>query len=103
MGAELVVYDPAALDNGLKALHKMGTSAAGAADPVAACVNADALIVATEWPLFRSLDWSRIVSAMRGRVVMDARQVIDSASAESAGLEVLVHGASSRASSRVGT
>ena len=42
------------------------------------CVeNADALLLATEWSEYRSLDWRRIQSLMRGNVIIDGRNFLD--------------------------
>jgi UDPglucose 6-dehydrogenase len=39
------------------------------------CQGADALVLMTEWNQFRNLDWARVKEAMRGKVVVDLRNV----------------------------
>jgi len=39
--------------------------------------GADAVVLVTEWPQYRALDWAAIASAMRGRFVLDARNFLD--------------------------
>jgi UDP-N-acetyl-D-mannosaminuronate dehydrogenase len=54
--------------------------------------GAAAVIVATEWPLYASIDWSAARDQMAGDLVIDARGVVDVAAAQAAGLRVVVHG-----------
>jgi UDPglucose 6-dehydrogenase len=48
--------------------------------------GADALVLITEWNEFRALAPARLVSEMRGRVVVDLRNVFDPAAMREAGL-----------------
>lgn len=93
-GARLTLHDPLALAAGLDALHGAGVDAAGASDAVAALSGADAVVVATEWPAYRALDWSAAAEHMAGHLVVDARGIVDLDAAAAAGLRVLVHGRS---------
>ena len=45
----------------------------------------DALVVVTEWNEFRALSPARVRDAMRGRVVVDLRNVFDPAAMSQAG------------------
>ena len=65
-------------------------SAADSAE--AACAGADAVVVATEWPQFRLLEWREIAPQMRGTLVADARHVVDVDEAARAGLTVIALG-----------
>ena len=57
-------------------------------DPYSAAVDADILVIATEWDEFRTLDWSRLGDVMTGRDVFDARSVIERQAALAAGFDV---------------
>ena len=46
----------------------------------------DALVIVTEWDEFRALDLQSLARAMRGKVLVDLRNVYDRAEAERAGL-----------------
>jgi UDPglucose 6-dehydrogenase len=46
------------------------------ADPYAAASGAEALVIATEWDEFRALDLDRLKQAMKGNVIMDARNML---------------------------
>ncbi len=91
-GARLVVHDPLALNAGLQELSRAGVDAFGAEDVPAALRGAAAVIVATEWPLYASIDWRSARASMTGDVVIDARGVVDHVAAGAAGLRVVVHG-----------
>jgi len=57
-----------------------------AADPYQAVTGADAVIVVTDWPQFRALDWMRVCGLMAGRTVIDTRNHLDPAALGRAGL-----------------
>lgn len=46
-------------------------------DPYAACAQTDAVVIATEWPKFKTLDWTRIKSVMRQPILIDGRNLLD--------------------------
>nr|WP_322000758.1 UDP binding domain-containing protein [Rhodococcus qingshengii] len=48
-----------------------------AADAYAAVAQADAAVVLTEWPEFRTLDWPRIAAVMGTPRVIDTRNLLD--------------------------
>ncbi len=56
-------------------------------DIMAAIDGADAVVLATEWPEFIGLDWTRVAQKMNGRLIVDARNVLDSVAIKDAGLE----------------
>jgi UDPglucose 6-dehydrogenase len=70
-GAELVGYDPA-----LSGGTDLG-SVSVVDDPNQMAKDVDALIVLTEWPDFRSLDWPRLADTVRQPVVVDTRNILD--------------------------
>ncbi|WP_436492673.1 UDP-glucose dehydrogenase family protein [Actinokineospora sp. HUAS TT18] len=83
-GAELTGYDPA-LRPGVQ--HSELAPVRVVADPYEAAEEAEALIVLTEWPEFRSLDWNRLAGAVRKPIVIDTRNLLDPAVARRAGFE----------------
>ena len=48
---------------------------------------ADAILIATEWPQFLSLDLHRVRERMRGRLLVDGRNLFDPERVRAAGLE----------------
>jgi UDPglucose 6-dehydrogenase len=72
-GATVVAYDPVAME----AMRVRLGAITYAADEYAAAAGADALVVLTEWKQFRSPDFARLATAMRRRIVFDARNLWD--------------------------
>ena len=60
-------------------------------DAYAAADGADALVIVTEWDEFRALDLDRIASLIRGKVLVDLRNVYDRGEAEAGGPDLLWH------------
>ncbi|MDQ2706180.1 MAG: UDP-glucose/GDP-mannose dehydrogenase family protein [Actinomycetota bacterium] len=72
-GAELFAYDP-----GISPEHAdTQTGLTVVDDPYLAAKDSDAVIVLTEWPQFRSLDWARLGEVVRQPVVVDTRNLLD--------------------------
>jgi UDPglucose 6-dehydrogenase len=82
-GASVAAFDPAAMNHAKGLLPDIEF----ARDAHAAVKDADALVIVTEWDEFRALDLDRIAKAMRGRVIVDLRNVYHRAEAEEAGVE----------------
>jgi UDPglucose 6-dehydrogenase len=82
-GAQVSVFDPAAMDNARPLLPEIeyGKSAYDVAD------GADALVIVTEWDEFRALDLKKLAGGMRGGTLVDLRNVYDQEEAKRAGLE----------------
>jgi len=94
-GAQVVAFDPAAMKHAAQLCPglELTKDAASVAD------GADALVIVTEWDEFRGLDLSRIAKSMRGRTLVDLRNVYDPEEAERAGLDY--HGIGRAAASPV--
>lgn len=73
-GAEVVVYDPVAMD---ECRRRIGDAVTYAKDMYEAVIDADAIAIVTEWKLFRMPSWAIIRKAMRGNVVVDGRNIYD--------------------------
>jgi UDPglucose 6-dehydrogenase len=71
-GASVAAYDPEAMSN-VKAL--LGDNIEFANDPYAAAKNADALIICTEWALFRTPDFEKLNSSLKNKVIFDGRNL----------------------------
>ena len=59
------------------------------ADALDAATGADVLVVVTEWNEFRALAPQRLAELMRGRVVIDLRNIFDPAAMRAAGFDYL--------------
>lgn len=81
-GAKMQVYDPVANETGKAELTRVGVRM----EAVTFCTNAyevardaDALVIATEWNEFRSLDMIQIRNAMRRPIMIDGRNIYEPA------------------------
>jgi UDPglucose 6-dehydrogenase len=81
-GAHVCAYDPIAEVQARELMPQLDY-APGAMDAIA---DADAVVLVTEWPEFLDLDWSEVIEAMRGRVVIDGRNALDRDAVRAAGL-----------------
>ncbi len=73
-GATVRVHDPEAMEN-VKAL--LGDKIQYATNPYAALEGADALLIATEWPEYRTPDFEKMAQLMNARVIFDGRNLYD--------------------------
>lgn len=73
-GAEVVAYDPVAMD---EAKRRLGDRIRYARDMYDAVIDADAIAMLTEWKEFRLPSWSIIHKAMRNNIVVDGRNIYD--------------------------
>ncbi|MCB0754474.1 MAG: UDP-glucose/GDP-mannose dehydrogenase family protein [Flavobacteriales bacterium] len=73
-GATVTAFDPEAMDN-VKVL--LGDKISFADDQYSALQGADALIIATEWSVFRSPEFSKIASGLKEKVIFDGRNLYD--------------------------
>ncbi|WP_321517231.1 UDP-glucose/GDP-mannose dehydrogenase family protein [uncultured Bacteroides sp.] len=73
-GCKVRVYDPAAMT---EAKRRVGDCVYYAQDMYDALLDADALLMVTEWKQFRLPRWGVIKKAMRTPVVIDGRNIYD--------------------------
>ena len=73
-GANVRVYDPVATDRA----HEQLGGATVAASALEALDGADAVVLVTEWPEFRELDWAgEVKQRLNSPVVVDGRNFLD--------------------------
>jgi UDPglucose 6-dehydrogenase len=81
MGAEITVYDPAAMENARAACPEFGY-----ADSVlGAAIGADVVLLLTEWPEFAAIDPEALSTVTAGRRLIDGRYALDPATWRGAG------------------
>ena len=81
-GASVKAFDPVASEQAAKVFDGIEF----AADAYAAADGADALVIVTEWDEFRALNLEKLAKVMRGKTLVDLRNVYDRADAQEAGL-----------------
>ncbi|MBI4294384.1 MAG: UDP-glucose/GDP-mannose dehydrogenase family protein [Betaproteobacteria bacterium] len=86
-GTRLKLHDPV-----VSASAVNHANAEAATDPLAAARDADALMILTPWPQYRSIAPAEIARALRGRIVLDPYGVLDLKAALAAGLDLYTLG-----------
>jgi UDPglucose 6-dehydrogenase len=81
-GASVAAFDPVAREQAEKVLSGIEF----VDDAYSAADGADVLVIVTEWDEFRALDLERVASMLRGKILVDLRNVYDPSEAEEAGL-----------------
>ncbi|GAC1334820.1 MAG: hypothetical protein NVSMB26_18210 [Beijerinckiaceae bacterium] len=75
LGARVRAFDPEGLANARDLLHDVDY----AEDAYACASGADALVIVTEWDLFRALDLERIKTALKAPLIVDLRNIYEPA------------------------
>lgn len=75
-GAKVSAYDPVAME---EAKHQLANTITYAKDPNDALLDADALLLITEWPEFRMPNFEVVKRLMRKPVIFDGRNQYDRA------------------------
>jgi UDPglucose 6-dehydrogenase len=73
-GATVRAYDPEAMEN-VKGI--LGNQIEFAESVYGALIDADALMIMTEWPLFRSPDFETVNRLLKNKVILDGRNLFE--------------------------
>jgi UDPglucose 6-dehydrogenase len=76
-GAKVKAHDPVALERFQQEHGSIGVVCCEHAEQVAD--DADALVLVTEWPQYRELDWEEVARRMRTPFILDGRNSLDRA------------------------
>ena len=74
LGATVKTYDPEAMEN-VKGIF--GDQITYAKDEYDATNGADALMIMTEWPIFRTPEFDKLESTLKNKVIFDGRNLYD--------------------------
>jgi UDPglucose 6-dehydrogenase len=83
-GADLRAHDPAAGGNARRVLPDLVV----VPTIEEALRGADAAVVATEWPVYRDLDWAALQAMMRRPLIIDGRRLLPEAELRALGYTV---------------
>ena len=83
-GCQVTAYDPVAI---LESRRRIGDAVRYAKDIYDAVVDADALLLVTEWKEFRMPSWAAIKKLMANPLVVDGRNIYDPKEMEEYGFE----------------
>lgn len=73
-GARVVAFDPEAMKN-VKGV--LGDKIEYATNQYGAIQNADALLIVTEWSVFRSPDFDKVANALKENIIFDGRNLFE--------------------------
>lgn len=82
-GAHICAYDPEAMERA----RFDGIQIEYAKDAAAVAKGADAVVILTEWPQFRQLDWKAMHDSMARPLLLDGRNLLDPAAMKAIGFE----------------
>lgn len=82
-GHEVIAFDPAAMERAKPLLPDTVTYVES---PMEAISGVDALVVLTEWDLFRGVDLKEVKGVMRGNMLFDGRNIYEPKEVADAGL-----------------
>ena len=83
-GCKVQVYDPAAMD---ECRRRIGNVVIYATDMYDAALNADALLLLTEWKQFRLPSWGVLKKTMQHPIIIDGRNIYDKKDLQELGFE----------------
>lgn len=93
-GANIVAFDPVAIDEAQRVLAldfadapELLKQISFAADPQAALPAADALVIVTEWKTFRTADLNQVKSSLKQAIIFDGRNLFDPRSVKTLDIE----------------
>ena len=81
MGCDIAAYDP----QGMRAAREFFASLPLANSALEAARNADGVVIITEWPEFRHIDFKAMKFLMKKPVIIDLRNLLDQVSLEQLG------------------
>lgn len=85
-GAKVFTYDPQANGEAKDTLHRQVVIAGSAQE---AFSEAEAVLIATDWPEFKDMDFKVLAQKMNGKVVIDCMNYLDASSVIKAGLQYI--------------
>nr|WP_308388695.1 UDP-glucose/GDP-mannose dehydrogenase family protein [Acidithiobacillus sp. AMEEHan] len=85
-GASIRAYDPVAMVEA-KRIYAQMPEISFCDEPYAACDGADALMICTEWQIFRSPDFAELKRRLRHPLIIDGRNLYDPRLPKAAGLQ----------------
>ncbi len=85
-GSKVKAYDREAQENSKELLKD---KAIWSKNPYEACSGSQLVIIATEWPSFKTLDWSKIKRSMKKKVIIDGKNILSKDKMEKLGFKYI--------------
>ena len=86
-GAQLVLYDPQAMENMKEIFEERPPSIQYASSPYEAAANANALLIVTEWDEFKNLNLKKVKEVLANPIIVDGRNLYDPENVRALGFE----------------
>ncbi|HWR52466.1 MAG TPA: UDP binding domain-containing protein, partial [Bryobacteraceae bacterium] len=86
-GARVRAHDPVALDRARREYGSLPFCFTDSLQVLA--TDADALVLVTEWPEYRSIGWGQLAAVMRTPILLDGRNYLERSRLEAAGFRYL--------------
>jgi UDPglucose 6-dehydrogenase len=86
-GVKVKAHDPVAIERASS--EHPNLDIAYFDNPEEVSIESDALILVTDWPVYRELSWKKIANQMRTPIILDGRNFLDKESLEKAGFKYL--------------
>ncbi len=86
-GVRIKAHDPVAMDRFRREHPDLNVTLCETAEEVAR--DCDAVVLVTEWPQYREMDWEPLARSMRTAIVLDGRLALDRARLSRAGFKYL--------------
>ena len=86
-GVHVKLHDPAATPALIAAVGPRDDLVTFVDDPYAACENANALMLVTEWKTYWNPDWQRLADQLSDKLILDGRNIYDPDFVASCGLQ----------------
>lgn len=74
-GANVRAYDPIAMENAKSVLSDRNITYGD--DIFSTCQNADAVVIITEWPVFKSINLIKLKESLKQAIIIDGRNIFD--------------------------
>ncbi len=84
LGAKIKAYDPEAMEN---VREIMGDKIELCKDEYGALKDADALLIMTEWPVFRTPEFEKLTKELKNKVIFDGRNLYEPKQMEELGFK----------------
>jgi UDPglucose 6-dehydrogenase len=89
-GAHVRVHDPVAMEAARREMADMAVDFCD--DPAKMAEDCDAVIVVTEWPEYKQMDWAAMAPTMKTPIVLDGRLLLEPDEMQSAGMKLIGFG-----------
>lgn len=86
-GARVQAHDPIAMDRAVLQHSHLGIRMCPT--PEAVAIDADAVVLATDWAMYRDLPWRRMAESMKTPLLLDGRNHLDSQRVRQDGLKLV--------------